>query len=147
MALGEVGVGAVEGLGDDHAEHRVAQELEALVGRQAAVLVGVGAVRQGALEQLGVERGIAERATERAVVQRTGCQRTWRRAPRAPYWPQVPQARCGRCLAPHAGLAQVTRVGATAFHWERRWRVLLRDIFRFGTATVLSSSIGPVDRG
>jgi len=25
--------------------------------------------------------------------------------------------------------------------------VLLRDIFRFGTATVLSSSIGPVDRG
>jgi hypothetical protein len=43
-------------------------------------------------------------------------------------------------------LAQVTRVGATAFHCDRRWRVLLRDIFRFGTATVLSSSIGPVDR-
>jgi len=44
-------------------------------------------------------------------------------------------------------LAQVTRVGGTAFHWERRWRVLLRDIFRFGTATVLSSSIGSADRG
>jgi hypothetical protein len=47
-------------------------------------------------------------------------------------------------LAPQAGLAQVTRVGATAFHCERRWRVLLRDIFRFGTATVFSSY---VDRG
>ena len=30
----------------------------------------------------------------------------------------------------------MTRVGATAFHCERRCRVLLRDIFRFGTATV-----------
>ena len=46
-------------------------------------------------------------------------------------------------MAPHAGLAQVTRVGATAFHWDRRWRVLLRDIFRFGTATVLSYVGGP----
>jgi hypothetical protein len=35
-------------------------------------------------------------------------------------------------------LAQVTRLGATAFHCDRRWRVLLRDIFRFGTAMVLS---------
>jgi hypothetical protein len=43
-------------------------------------------------------------------------------------------------LAPQAGLAQVTRVGATAFQAERRWRVLLRDIFRFGTATFLSSN-------
>ena len=41
-------------------------------------------------------------------------------------------------MAPQAGLAQVTRVGATAFHCDRRWRVLLRDIFRFGTATVIS---------
>ena len=54
-ALGEVRVGEVEGLGDDHAEDRVAEELQPLVGRQAAVLVGVGAVRQGALEQLGVQ--------------------------------------------------------------------------------------------
>jgi hypothetical protein len=41
-------------------------------------------------------------------------------------------------LAPQAGLAHVARVGATAFHCERRWRVLLRDIFRFGTAVVVS---------
>jgi hypothetical protein len=36
-------------------------------------------------------------------------------------------------------LAQVTSDGATAFHCDRRWRVLLRDIFRFGTATMYSS--------
>jgi hypothetical protein len=41
-------------------------------------------------------------------------------------------------LAPQAGFAQVTSVGATAFQAERRCRVLLRDIFRFGTATVFS---------
>jgi len=41
-------------------------------------------------------------------------------------------------LEPQAGFAQVTRLGATAFQAERRCRVLLRDIFRFGTATVLS---------
>ena len=46
---------AVERLGDDEAEHRVAEELQPLVGGQAAVLVGVRAVRQGALEQLGVQ--------------------------------------------------------------------------------------------
>ena len=41
-------------------------------------------------------------------------------AARAPYWPQSGHARWGRCLAPQAGLAQVTRDGATAFHCERR---------------------------
>src|SRR5690606_7675171 len=65
------------------------------------------------------------------------------RSARAPYCPHSPHARCGRCLAPHAGLAQATSEGATAFHCERRWRVLLRDIFRFGTATVISSCLGP----
>jgi hypothetical protein len=56
-------MGAVERLGDDHAEDRVAEELQALVGRQAAVLVGVRAVGQGAVQQLGVEYRLAERAT------------------------------------------------------------------------------------
>ena len=145
------GWSSVEGLGDDDAEHRVAEELEALVGRQAAVLVGEGPVRQGAVEQLGVELRIPEPPSEFLVVadgQVPGSgvldQRTWRRSARAPYWPQVPQARCGRCFAPQAGLAQVTSVGATAFHCERRCRVLLRDIFRFGTATVFSSLVRSV---
>ncbi len=41
-------------------------------------------------------------------------------------------------MARHAALAQVTRVGAEVFHCDRRERVLLRDIFRFGTATTIS---------
>ncbi|GAA4984993.1 hypothetical protein GCM10023225_24900 [Kineococcus glutinatus] len=41
----------VEAVGDDEPEHRVPQELQALVGGQAAVLVGVRAVRQRLQEQ------------------------------------------------------------------------------------------------
>ena len=64
-ALGEVGVGEVERLGDDDAEHGVTEELQPLVGRQPTVLVGVRAVRQGALEQLGVQHRIPERCSQR----------------------------------------------------------------------------------
>src|SRR5439155_6905536 len=38
------------------AEHRVAEELQPLVGGRVVVLVGVGAVRQGALERGGHDR-------------------------------------------------------------------------------------------
>jgi hypothetical protein len=55
------------------------------------------------------------------------------------YCPQFEHAVCGRTISPHARLGQRTRVGADAFHWARRDRVLLRDIFRFGTATVVYS--------
>src|SRR5690606_21418353 len=55
LTLGEVGVVAVEAVGDDNAEHRVPEELEALVGRQPAVLVGEGTVRERKNEQVGVE--------------------------------------------------------------------------------------------
>ena len=65
-ALGEVGVGEVEGLGDDDAEHGVTEELQPLVGRQPTVLVGVRAVGQGALEQLGVQDGFPEGCAELA---------------------------------------------------------------------------------
>ena len=51
LALGLVGVGAIEGVGDDEPQHRVAQELQALVVGQAAVLVGVRPVRQGTRQQ------------------------------------------------------------------------------------------------
>ena len=57
---------------------------------------------------------------------------TWR--PR--YCPQVGQAMCGGVSAPQARFGQVTSVGTLAFHCERRERVLLRDIFLFGTATI-----------
>ena len=67
-ALGQVGVAQVERLGDDDAEHRVTEELEPLVGRQPAVLVGVGPVRQRAVEQPGIQHGIPERGAQLRVV-------------------------------------------------------------------------------
>jgi hypothetical protein len=54
---------------------------------------------------------------------------TWRRS----YVPQLEHAVCGSFCSRHCGHA--IRVGAVAFHCERRCRVLLRDFFRFGTAT------------
>ena len=41
-------------------------------------------------------------------------------------------------MARQAGFAHVTSTGAVAFHWERRCRVLLRDIRLLGTATFYS---------
>ena len=41
------------------------------------------------------------------------------------------------CFSLHR--AQVTSVGMAAFHWERRWRVLEREVFRFGTGMMLPS--------
>jgi len=52
------------------------------------------------------------------------------------YWPQFVHAVWGSFISPQARFGQVTSVGAVDFHCERRARVLLRDIFRFGTATV-----------
>jgi len=46
------------------------------------------------------------------------------------------QTACGGVRAPQARFGQVTRVGTVVFHCERRERVLLRDIFLFGTATI-----------
>jgi hypothetical protein len=40
--------------------------------------------------------------------------------------------------SPQARFGQGDRVGAVAFHIERRERVLEREVFRFGTATVSS---------
>jgi len=54
---------------------------------------------------------------------------TWRRR----YVPHVGHATCGSLGLWHCG--QLTNVGALVFHCERRERVLLRDILRFGTAT------------
>lgn len=40
---------------------------------------------------------------------------------------------CAMCFSLQR--AQATRVGVAAFHCERRWRVLEREVFRLGTAT------------
>ena len=42
-------------LGDDQAEHRVTEKLQTLVGGQATLLVGIGAVGQGAVQQLRID--------------------------------------------------------------------------------------------
>jgi predicted flap endonuclease-1-like 5' DNA nuclease len=64
-------VGGVERLGDHDTEHRVAEELQTLVGGDATVLVGIGTVGEGALEELGIQDRIAERLAERLGGQRT----------------------------------------------------------------------------
>jgi hypothetical protein len=84
--LGQRGLGEVEGLGDDHPEHRVAEELQPLVGGQATVLVRIGPVRQGKVQQLVGQLRTAELLAQRVqpVVRRGGrvrrgaggCQRT-----------------------------------------------------------------------
>jgi hypothetical protein len=47
--------------------------------------------------------------------------------------PHVGQAVCGSLRSWHCG--QSTSAGAVVFQFERRDRVLLRDILRLGTAT------------
>ena len=66
LPLGEIGMVAIQRLGDHEPEHRVAEELEALVGRQPAVLVRVRAVRQRLLEQ-SWRQVDAQRLTERVA--------------------------------------------------------------------------------
>ena len=56
---GSVREGPVEVIGDDQAEHGVAEELEALVGRQPAGLRAVRAVRQRLVQQAVVDRVLA----------------------------------------------------------------------------------------
>lgn len=54
-------MGAKQVVGDDHTEHRVAEELQPLVGFQPSAFVGIRAVGEGESQQLGVEIN-AERA-------------------------------------------------------------------------------------
>jgi hypothetical protein len=56
-------------VGDDQAEHGVAQELEALVRGRALGLGAPGAVGQGPLQQLGVVEAPAEPVRQGVEVQ------------------------------------------------------------------------------
>src|SRR5699024_11301124 len=55
VPFGQVREGAVQVLGDDHSEYRVAEELQALIGGDAAGLVSERTVRQREYEQFGVD--------------------------------------------------------------------------------------------
>ena len=99
---------AVERLGDDHAEHRVAEELQPLVGRQPAVLVGERPVRQRTLEELGVQDRIAERCPQVGVRRRVTA-----RSVRGP-----DDGRRGR----RTGRTRRTRGAAGAWHRRPGWR-------------------------
>ena len=114
-ALGEVGMGAVERLGDDHAEHGVAEELQPLVGGQPAVLVGVRAVGQGALEQLGVQTWITERCAARDGASLLRTSRTTRPSQRSE---DLATVAAGAVLAALAG----RRGAAGAWRRTRGWR-------------------------
>ena len=48
-------------IGHHHLEHRVPEELEALVGRSVPVLRNPGTVAESLIEELGIGEGIAER--------------------------------------------------------------------------------------
>src|SRR3712207_8178998 len=54
LALGQLRVAPVQRVGHDETQHGVAEELQALVGRQPAVLVGVRPVCQGTFEEVRV---------------------------------------------------------------------------------------------
>ena len=55
VALAQIGVGRVEHDRDGLPENRVAEELEPLIGRPAAVLVGPRPVGQGEIEKIGLD--------------------------------------------------------------------------------------------
>ena len=99
-------------------EHRVAQELQALVGGQAAVLVREGPVGQREDEQVtGQRRRPSASSSQRAACSACACAPDGVRPPRAPgpgnsaqtertwrpsYWPQVGHAWCGGLSSPQA---------------------------------------------
>jgi hypothetical protein len=57
------------------------------------------------------------------------------------YWPQFEHAVCGSFIWPQARFGHGTSVGALVFHCDRRERVLLREVFRFGTAMSVYSCV------
>jgi hypothetical protein len=72
LALWEVRVVAVEPLRDDHTQHGVAQELQALVGGQTAVLVRERPVGQRQRQQLVAQVDAEGREQRPAIRHRPG---------------------------------------------------------------------------
>ena len=150
LPSGRSGCVAVQGLGDDDAEHGVAEEFESLVVRQAAVFVGVGAVRQGALKQAGVD-GDAQCVGELGLVRGFG-ENSHAVRPREPACRRTDRSCCRRCAAtsarhrrgsdraPESVRSSSTASGAPG--------CCCATFFRFGTATeiLLTSRAGRMVR-
>src|SRR5271157_4280775 len=110
LALGEVGEALVGVAGHDQTQHGVAQELEALVGRRAALLLPAPApVREGVLKEAQVAEGMAKSLGQCGRPLSTGVNppRAWRRrsqqCPGPCAGPRDPRRRCGtRRSAPPA---------------------------------------------
>ena len=68
LPLGQLLVAAVDEVGDDPAEHGVAQELEPLVGRVAGVLRAPRAVGQGLVQQCRLLELVADPLRQRLQV-------------------------------------------------------------------------------
>src|SRR5690606_19416656 len=131
----------VERGGDHQPQHRVTQELQPFVGGQTTVLVGVRTVGQRPAQELRVE-GHPQRGLEYSLRRTThdGAVPQSRAISCRPlYVPHTWQTACGSFGSRHCGHGSV-RTGRV-FHCARRDRVLLRDILRLGTATVLYSSV------
>src|SRR5690606_327513 len=131
----------VERGGDHQPQHRVTQELQPFVGGQTTVLVGVRTVGQRPAQELRVE-GHPQRGLEYSLRRTThdGAVPQSRAINCRPlYVPHTWQTACGSFCSRHCGQGSV-RTGRV-FHCARRDRVLLRDILRLGTATVLYSSV------
>jgi hypothetical protein len=90
---------------------------------------------QGALEQLRVDL-YAEPVAQPCIGVPDQRVNQTSRTVRSLYVPQLGQAWCESFGSRQRG--QAVREGAMAFQFARRERVLLRDIFRFGTATANS---------
>jgi len=106
------------------------------------VLVCVRPVREGTLEQLGIDIDAEPISEDGRVGRRLGA-RPHRRQTASTclpsYCPQFEQAVCGSFNWPQARFGHGTNVGALVFQCDRRERVLLREVLRLGTATVIYS--------
>jgi len=60
VPFGQVRVTAEQRVGDDQAKNGVAEELKALIGGQATVFVGEGAMREGTLKQPRGQAGVED---------------------------------------------------------------------------------------
>ena len=106
------------------------------------MLVCVRPVREGTRKQLGIDVDAEPIGEDGRVSRRRGA-RPHRRQTASTclpsYCPQFEQAVCGSLGWPQARFGQVTSVGALVFQCDRRERVLLREVLRLGTATVIYS--------